>query len=649
MSNFHTILTDIGRAKLADAVVAQSPLTATIMAFGDGNGSPTNHDATALSLIHEVHRTNITHIAPVAGSETTIEVKAVVPFTVGGFTLREAALLDQDGTVLALANLPETEKIAATNAAKRELAVTFYVTLENLAGLTFETDPSQILATRNYVEEELSKKNLATLLPGGKTGDYLVKNSDQDGDMGWQKPLELKTKEISWISQSGHNAFAMIYDGKLYATHGKKEVYHNPTSGRGTQSPNISLENMQEIPLPEKGQILQAGGFYYSYAFALFDSGNLYVWGNNNTGVCGLGHTNPVPFPKLAATNVQQVFFETSQSGYPAENCSIFVKKQDGTIWAAGTNTNGQLGLGTTSNALNFIQVTNLGTDCAHIYPFKLMSVAVMKDNRIFVTGYNGTGALGTGGTARLTSFTDVSSFWGNDLTEQVVSAHAVSSYRYDSTKHYPVLYILKKKQDGSTKIYSCGSNHFAAIGRGDVGGTNQVTPYLVPHTENVKEFSVMGGIAACYMLNELGDLYVWGRNNEGQMGLGTTATVPTPTIMDQNVETIFMDGADRHYYGFQHHFFYRKADGLYGCGYNAQGQMGNGTTGNKILPQKILLPPNIVIDKVTQMNSTSQHSSIIAASTDHRLFAWGANGQNSIHLSSTENLLVPYEIRLPQ
>ncbi len=76
-----------------------------------------------------------------------------------------------------------------------------------------------------------------------------------------------------------------------------------------------------------------------------------------------------------------------------------------------------------------------------------------------------------------------------------------------------------------SGDIYSWGSNYYGQLGLGTSGsGTNKDTPQKVT-VNGVKFTDIAVGVSHSLALTDTGVLYSWGVNEYGQLGLGTSGT----------------------------------------------------------------------------------------------------------------------------
>ncbi|MDE1554078.1 MULTISPECIES: phage tail protein [Comamonas] len=154
MSNFYTILTNIGAALHANAQVQQTTVPWTHMALGDGNGNPVVPQQTQTGLVREVHRLPITSLEQHPDNPNWIVVEAVVPSDVGGWTVRETALYGGagGGSCIAVGNYPATYKPVLAEGASREMVMRMVIEVSSVATVKLVIDPAVAIASRKWVE-----------------------------------------------------------------------------------------------------------------------------------------------------------------------------------------------------------------------------------------------------------------------------------------------------------------------------------------------------------------------------------------------------------------------------------------------------------------------------------------------------------------
>ena len=133
------------------------------------------------------------------------------------------------------------------------------------------------------------------------------------------------------------------------------------------------------------------------YTMAITTDGKLYAWGYNPQGQLGLGNTvnysSPVQVGGL--TNWKRLSDEVGHSS--------FAIKTDGTLWAWGLNSSGQLGLGNTVNYSSPVQIGSL-TNWKQIANKGGVTTAIKTDGTLWAWGNNSSGQLGLGNTVNYSS-----------------------------------------------------------------------------------------------------------------------------------------------------------------------------------------------------------------------------------------------------
>lgn len=146
-----TLLTTLGQAKLATALANGAGVSISHLAVGDGNGAAVTPQASMTALVREKYRVAVQSVAVDPLNSNYIIVEAVIPSTVGGWTIREAGLFDGDGQLFAVANFPDTVKPLLAEGSARDLVIRIVVEVSNAATVQLLIDPSVVLASQSWV------------------------------------------------------------------------------------------------------------------------------------------------------------------------------------------------------------------------------------------------------------------------------------------------------------------------------------------------------------------------------------------------------------------------------------------------------------------------------------------------------------------
>lgn len=168
---FYTILTNVGKAKIANATLLNSNLTLKTLKVGDGNGTYYNPTEDQEDLKNTVHECAIGAIYIDKKNPNWIISETIIPGSVGGFTIREVGLFDAEGDMIAVGKYPETYKPVVANGASKDLNVRTIFEVSNAENVTLNLDPSVIIATKediNNLQEQIDEntaqlKDLANL------------------------------------------------------------------------------------------------------------------------------------------------------------------------------------------------------------------------------------------------------------------------------------------------------------------------------------------------------------------------------------------------------------------------------------------------------------------------------------------------------
>lgn len=281
--------------------------------------------------------------------------------------------------------------------------------------------------------------------------------------------------------------------------------------------------------------------------------------------------------------------------------------KDDGTLWAWGSNGDGRLGDNTT---ISKIVPTQIGTanNWSKVCASFSASYAIKTDGTLWSWGWNGNGELGLGTS---TSTFLVPTQVGTDTNWQSISS-----------KDY---FCIALKSNGT--LWAWGRNDYGQLGAN--AGVYQFSPMQVGTDTNWQ--SISAGYGHSLAIKSNGTLWAWGENANGKLGLGTSNTVYlVPTQVGTATNWLKVDGGFNHTLGI-------KTDGtLWAWGSNANGQFGKAT------PTASTVPTQVGTDTTWQDVSASQYFSY-AIKTNKTLWSAGRNeeGQLGNGTSSTTNVFV--------
>ena len=155
--------------------------------------------------------------------------------------------------------------------------------------------------------------------------------------------------------------------------------------------------------------IKRAAGYYWNISAKI--DGTLWAAGGNYSGVLGQGNTTNYSSPVQIGTLTDW----TAEIG--AGRVHFMGVKSDGSLWAIGNNSQGQLGDGSTTARSSPVQVGAL-TNWSKVACGESHTFAIKTDGTLWSWGKNGNGQLGKGNTTNTCSnwiahYMEVTRFWG--------------------------------------------------------------------------------------------------------------------------------------------------------------------------------------------------------------------------------------------
>ena len=285
--------------------------------------------------------------------------------------------------------------------------------------------------------------------------------------------------------------------------------------------------------------------------------------------------------------------------------CAIL---DNGSVSCWGYNAYGGLGDGTTTQRTTPTQTSSLGTDrtAVAISAGSVHTCAILDDGSVSCWGSNYHGQLGDGTTTDRSTPTHTSSL-GTDRTAVAITAG-----------EFHTCAIL---DDGSVSCW--GSNYYGQLGDGTTTDRSTPTQTSSLGTDRTAVAITGGDYHTCAILDD-GSVSCWGYNGYGNLGDGTTTARNTPT------QTSSL-GTDRTAVAITAEGPYTCAildDGSVSCwGYNAFGQLGDGTTTNRNTPTQT----SSLGSGRTAVSITVGYRHTCAILDDGSVSCWGYNGYGGL------------------
>lgn len=205
--------------------------------------------------------------------------------------------------------------------------------------------------------------------------------------------------------------------------------------------------------------------------------------------------------------------------------------------------------------------------------------------------------------------------------------------------KSYRTRYALTK----NNRIVVFGATDGYARGVGEWAWEERTRNFIkIPSVSMIKKlYSFYNGGA---VLLENNELWVWGYNNYGHLGLGHGNNVPIPVLSATNVKEFYPHptNAESTY----HQSMYVAINGdVYGAGYNGNGHIGDGTTVSKTAWTKTLISG---VDKLFGEAGGSTCTWYATKLTTGELWGWGYNNDGQLGTGNITQQNTPIKLNIP-
>lgn len=188
-------------------------------------------------------------------------------------------------------------------------------------------------------------------------------------------------------------------------------------------------------------------------------------------------------------------------------------------------------------------------------------------------------------------------------------------------------------------QVYSFGQNKYGQLGIGYLSD-GKSGPCLVSSIESLPIAQIAAGGYHSMALTKSGSIFSWGRNRFGQLGVGNMVDQVYPSLIkalkQQKVKYLCC--------GEEYSVALTNTGGVFTFGAGYYGQLGHGGSNNEVLPRQVI---ELMGSIVTQIAAGRCHT-LAYIQTRGRIYAFGLNGNGQLGIGSIENWKSPILVQGP-
>jgi alpha-tubulin suppressor-like RCC1 family protein len=301
-------------------------------------------------------------------------------------------------------------------------------------------------------------------------------------------------------------------------------------------------------------------------------------------------------------------------------NSDDYALLANGTVWAWGAGSHGQLGNGSTKRSATPVQVK---------FPAGVKIASIPVNSMPWDTGY----AIDTTGHAW---------GWGANAQGELCLGNMQS---YTTPVELPfsgVTAVAGAGQhttyDAGGTLFSCGDNYAGQLGDGNTKARH--VPVKVQGLSGASVTALLSGYNNIGVLLSNGRYYDWGWNGGGQLGNGTVggfSDVPVQVQLPAAVTQAAQGGNDP---GDGQTLVMLSNGAIYAWGTNGAGQLGTGNRESKSSPVRISPPAGVTYQAVASGGDAS-----FGVSATGDVYAWGGNRDGQLGDGSTKSSTTPVKV----
>ncbi|BDE80425.1 hypothetical protein CE91St50_33690 [Clostridioides difficile] len=155
--SYYTILTDIGKAKIANASIIGEKVDFARIQLGDGGGNEYNPTEEQTVLKNVVWEGKVGNVKTDESMTNCLILESLIPASAGGFVVREIGYLDTEGNLLAISKYRSAYKPKVEDGAVIDMKVKTIFVVSNVNNIELKIDPTIIFATLKDLQDLDSK------------------------------------------------------------------------------------------------------------------------------------------------------------------------------------------------------------------------------------------------------------------------------------------------------------------------------------------------------------------------------------------------------------------------------------------------------------------------------------------------------------
>ncbi|NWU72239.1 HERC4 ligase, partial [Pterocles burchelli] len=187
------------------------------------------------------------------------------------------------------------------------------------------------------------------------------------------------------------------------------------------------------------------------------------------------------------------------------------------------------------------------------------------------------------------------------------------------------------------SEVFSWGQNKYGQLGLG-YEYKKQNSPHVIKSLLGIPFAQIAAGGAHSFVLTLSGAIFGWGRNKFGQLGLNDDNDRYVPTLLKslrtQKVVHVSC--------GEDHTAALTKEGGVFTFGAGGYGQLGHNSTSHEINPRKVF---ELMGSVVTQITCGRQHTTAFVPSSG-RIYSFGLGGNGQLGTGTTSNRKSPFTVK---